>query len=189
MERYHELANRLDHGSVWLKSARVLPQAAIDKIRKMSLFKKLESVYGKFDMADEENVGREGIYWRLVRPNEPADIGPLHADAWFWALGHGITPPGFRRVKVWVAIYCEPGKSGLRIVPNSHQKRWPYWSEERHGFMKPCFDEAMVDLPIKLAMTAPGKAIVFSDLLLHGGAVNTGYRTRVSVEFTMFVRN
>ena len=33
----------------------------------------------------------------------------------------------------------------------------------------------------------PGTVIIFNDKLLHGGVVNEGSETRVSMEFTMFV--
>ncbi len=188
IERYHEFSHVFDHAKVWPKLVRILSQKAIDAFRSTSLFKKLEDTYGKFGISDEENIGREEIYWRLVRPHELSDVGPLHADAWFWNLGHGTMPANAKRVKVWVAICCEPGLNGLRIVPGSHQRTWKYTGEYRDGFTKPQFDETQVDLPIKLAYTEPGSAVVFNDLLLHGGAVNKGNFTRVSVEFTMFVK-
>lgn len=188
IERYHELSGLLDHGTVWPKAARILPQKAVDIIRSTSLLKNLEREFGKFTISDEENVGREEIYWRLVRPNEKNDIGPLHADAWFWDLGHGDMPSGVKRVKVWVAICCEPGLNGLRIVPDSQKKEWKYTGVEKHGFVKPQIQEKESDLNIKLADTKPGDAIVFHDKLLHGGAPNKGKYTRVSMEFTMFVK-
>jgi len=129
MERYHELSHSLDHSALWPKCARILPKSAVKIIRTMSLFTKLESFYGHFMLSDEENVGWEEMYWRLVRPNELSDVGPLHADAWFWALGHGCTPPNTVRIKVWIAIYCETGKNGLKLVPGSHNKEWRFHGE------------------------------------------------------------
>jgi ectoine hydroxylase-related dioxygenase (phytanoyl-CoA dioxygenase family) len=40
-----------------------------------------------------------------------------------------------------------------------------------------------------LVETIPGQAVVFNDLLLHGGALNKGELSRVSLEFTMLLRN
>lgn len=187
MEHYHTLSHLLDHASAWGKVNRVLPQTAVDIIRKTSLFKLLEKSYGLFDITDEENLGREEIYWRLVRPNEPSDMGPLHADAWFWELGHGTMPKNRERVKVWVALYCEPGLNGLRVVPHSHKKEWKYHGVYRDGFSKPQIDEDENELQAQLVHTKPGDAIVFHDRLLHGGAPNHGKFTRVSLEFTMLV--
>ena len=188
IERYHELAHLLNHGATWPKAARILPQKTAGMIRKTSLMRNLERVYGHFEISDEDNVGREEIYWRLVRPNQSSDVGPLHADAWFWDLGHGQTPANTKRVKVWIALCCEPGLNGLRIVPESHKKQWKYHGEYRDGFSKPQIDEKEEDLNVQLVHTVPGDAIVFHDRLLHGGAVNKGSNTRVSMEFTMFVK-
>ena len=105
LERYHEASHLLDHSSVWPKKVRILPQDAVLEIRKMCFICQLEDYFGQFEISDEENVGREEIYWRLVRPNEKNDLGLLHADAWFWDLGHGITPDDVIRVKIWIGIY------------------------------------------------------------------------------------
>ena len=188
MEHYHEKAHLLNHGQFWPKKARILPQSAVPLLRATSLFKALENTFGSFEISDEEAIGHEEIYWRLVRPNEPNDVGPLHADSWFWSLGHGTTPPHTQRVKVWIAIYCEPGLNGLRVVPDSYRKQWKYHGEYRDGFSKPQIDEREEDLNIQLLHTEPGNAVVFHDDLLHGGVINRGQRTRVSLEFTLFVR-
>ena len=45
IERYHELSHLLDHGAVWSKAARILPQQSVDFIRTTSLIKKLEDIY------------------------------------------------------------------------------------------------------------------------------------------------
>jgi len=188
MKNYHQLSHLLDHSVTWPKTVRILSKEAVDEIREMPFCRKLEDIFGPFLISDEENIGWEEIYWRLVRPNQLGDVGPLHADAWFWALGHGVTPKNMRRVKVWIAVYCEPGLNGLRVVPNSHKKEWRYHGETRNGFVKPQIDEKEEELAIQLVHTNPGDVIVFNDRLLHGGALNQGHFTRVSAEFTMFVK-
>lgn len=189
IERYHELCHVLDHGVVWTKSVRMFPRLIVEKIRSMSLIASLEDVYGPIEIVDEEHLGYEEIDWRLVRPGEPSDVGPLHADSWFCELGHGVTPPkGTKAIKVWVALSCEPGRNGLKVVPDSHKKTWRYHGEFRHGFVKPQIDEDEAELsPILLPMM-PGDAVVFHDKLLHAGALNQGFYTRVSMEFMVFVK-
>ena len=188
MERYHEASNLLDHGSIWPKKVRILPQNAVSEIRKMSFINQLEDYFGQFEISDEENVGREEIYWRLVRPNEKNDVGPLHADAWFWDLGHGTVPNNKVRVKVWIGIYVEPGLSGFIYVPESHLKDWPYRSVLKDGFNKPLIDVSEGSLNPVFFKGEPGDVIIFHDKLLHGGAIGKGENTRVSLEFTMFVK-
>jgi len=189
IERYHEHSHLVDHASLWPKRCRILPAEAVAEIRAMSLFDRLEDHFGEFVISNEDELEPEELYWRIVRPRQSGDIGPLHADAWFWELGHGATPADMTRVKVWIAVVTEPGRSGLRIVPGSHLREWRYHGEMRHGFVKPQIDEDERELNPQLVPMSPGDAIVFHDRLLHGGAMNEGELTRVSLEFTMFVKS
>lgn len=185
LDMYHEKAHLFDHKKAWPKKARLLPMGSIKQIRALSFFSFLESELGVFQISDEENLGYENIYWRLVRPNFPSDVGPLHADQWFWELGHGTTPPNVKRIKVWIAIYCEKGKGGFRFLRGSHLREWPYRGVMKDGIMKPEIEFSEKDLDLEVFQSAPGDGIVFNDKLLHGGLVG-GTKTRVSVEFTMF---
>ena len=186
IERYHEKSDLVDHKSLWPKVVRILPRSGMESVRKMSFIRILESEFGELDIADEEGVGWGEIYWRIVRPQASDDIGPLHADAWFWSLGHGTMPSGKERLKVWIPLYCEVGLNGLRIVPGSHLKEWNYWGEKRDGFVKPQFDEKASQVRPQLIATEPGQMVVFHDKMLHGGALNSGQQTRISVEMTLF---
>ncbi|OGT39869.1 MAG: hypothetical protein A3E81_01745 [Gammaproteobacteria bacterium RIFCSPHIGHO2_12_FULL_36_30] len=189
IKRYHELAHLLDHGSTWAKEARMLPKNIVAKIRSMSLIKKIEAEYGSIIIVDEEKIGYEEIDWRLVRPNQPGDVGPFHADSWFLELGHGVAPPeNMKAIKVWVALCCEPSLNGLKVVPNSQKKKWRYHGEFRHSFIKPKIDEDEDGLPSILLNTQPGDAVLFHERLLHAGALNRGRYTRVSMEFMIFVK-
>ena len=43
----------------------------------------------------------------LIRPDEPNDVGPIHADGWFWAYGNGgnaTSPSGYDRFNIWIAL-------------------------------------------------------------------------------------
>ncbi len=188
MDSYHKYADLIDHRYAWPKLRRILGQSAVDEIRQLPTFKKLTDQFGDFSISDEENLGRENIYWRLVRPNSPSDVGPIHADQWFWSLGHGKTPKDVQRIKVWIAIHCEPGQSGFRLVPGSHLNDWPYHGELKDGLLKPVIDVEDDVLDVEIFNSQPGDAIIFHDRLLHGGAVG-GTLSRVSLEFTMFVKN
>lgn len=186
MSRYHEYANLIDHKYAWPKLNRILPPKAVIQIRNLPFIRHLEEEFGSFVVSDEENLGWENMYWRLVRPDSESDVGPMHADKWFWDLGHGVTPPDVKRVKVWIAIFCEKGRAGFRLVPGSHRKEWPHHGEYRDGFTKPQIDVPDDQLDISMFDSAPGDAIIFNDQLLHGGAVG-GALSRVSLEFTLFV--
>lgn len=187
LDKYHQLADRVDHKALWPKTARLLPEQAVKAIRGMEFMKALAEEFGPFGISNEEEIYPEEVYWRIVRPGMPTDIGPVHADSWFWELGHGRMPEDTVRVKVWIPFYCEPGMNGLKVLPGSQRQNWPYHGELRDGFVKPQIDFDEKSLPMQLLNIDPGTLVVFHDKLLHGGALNTGSTTRVSSEFTMFV--
>jgi len=188
IERYHEYSHLIPHVSCWPKATRTLEKSAAEKIRGTSLIKRLESEFGPFEISDEDENGWEAFTWRLVRPNEPTDIGPLHADEWFVVVGNESMPPG-RRIKVWIAIVCESGRNGLMVVPGSHLKKWDYHGETRDGKIKPVFDGDEKELVGPLIPTDEGAAIVFHHDLIHGGVLNKGSTMRISLEFTFCVKN
>lgn len=187
LDLYHTKAHLIDHKKAWPKRERILPKISVEQVLSLRFFSLLESELGSIRISDEEGLGYENIYWRLVRPDSFSDVGPLHADEWFWVLGHGRTPPNVQRIKVWIAIYCERGKGGFRFLRGSHLKDWPYRGVMRDSIMKPEVDFSESGLDLEIFQSFPGEGIVFNDKLLHGGIVG-GCKTRVSLEFTMFVK-
>ncbi len=188
MSCYHEQCLILDHKNMWPKSKRILGAEAVKAIRQTSFFRTLEAEFGPFIISGEDGIEKEEMYWRLVRPDSATDVGPLHADEWFWALGHGDTPERHQRVKVWISIYSEWGQNGFKFVRGSHKKTWRYQGVGKDGFIKPHIDEDESALETEMFLCQPGQAIVFHDRLLHAGA-SGGCNTRVSLEFTMFVKD
>lgn len=194
IENYHLISDRIDHKKLWTKTNRVLPQEAVTEIKKMPFIARLKEEFGEFEISDVYDVQQrptsEEIYWRLVRPEVPTDVGLLHADKWFHiAVGMGpeMFPVGKVSVKVWIPIYCEPGKNGLAIVPGSHHRQWKFHVEYVDGLGKPIIDEDTSKIPAELMHTEPGNMLIFHENTLHGGVVNHGRKTRVSMEITMLM--
>ncbi len=188
MSDYHLFSDNFDHQNMWPKKNRILPINNVNKIRSMPFMKILSEEFGEFVISNEENIEREEIYWRLVRPNSKSDVGPLHTDAMFWNLGHGSMPHDCKRVKVWIGLFCEKGKSGFCYSPGSHLKNISFTSIEKDGIFKPIIEPSTLSgLEIIPFDADPGGVIVFNDDLVHGGFVG-GTKTRVSLEFTMFIK-
>jgi len=192
IENYHRLAAKVSHKALWPKANRVLPQNSVRAIKKLPFLSKLRDEFGDFSISDVydtyQHHGQEEIYWRLVRPESEGDVGPLHADKWFHAsfnMGHGMFPAGVTTVKIWIPIYCEPGKNGLAIVEGSHRKEWKFHVETIEGLPKPVSDDDLSNLGAKLLPTEPGNMLIFNENALHRGVVNKGTQTRVSAEITM----
>lgn len=186
MEDYHLLCHHVEHEKLWPKINRILPQRSVELIQSLPFMKELEKAYGHFTLSDEEQVGYGEMYWRIVRPNHMTDVGPVHADYMFWELGHGKMPAKSFRVKVWMALFVENGKSGFQFVPESHLVDTPYVGEGRGLIIKPRLLVEEKDLALVPFAASPGDLIVFHDRLLHGGLVG-GDKTRVSLEFTMII--
>lgn len=189
LAQYHRYADYLDHAAAWPRHARLFHRDAIDFIRNSELLRQLGAALGGLEITNEVENAAPEIVWRLVRPNRPDDVGPLHADGWFWEINRWPVPAGYRRVKIWTMVEGESGRAGLTVVPGSHQSGpWSYAMEYRHGLDKPVFDEAVLGARRPTLLdTPPGTSVVFNDALLHGGAVTGGDHCRVSFEFTLFV--
>lgn len=192
LANYHKFAHLVDHQKLWGKENRLLPQHAVEALKRLPFMATLHEIFGKFSISDVvygDTIieGRQEIYWRIVRPGAASDVGPFHADKWFHNVlgsGEGMFPPGVVTVKIWIPIYCEPGKSGLIVVPDSHTRDWRYDYVEKGGFPKPEIQEDVAPLGV-LVPTEPGTLLMFNERMLHGGAVNRGDMTRVSTEITM----
>ena len=192
LEDYHIISSKIDHSKTWNKTSRILPPSFSNWFFQSEFSDKLRQIFGEFSVSDEDFLGWPNFYWRIVRPNSASDVGPLHRDQWFWNLNPEFEKHSkdFRRIKVWIAIYTEPGLNGLLVEKGSHKREDIKWSgESRDGIIKPVILNDKNELNPKLIARSPGETIVFDDSLLHGGAINKGKKSRISLEFTMFVRD
>ena len=194
INNYHRYSAEINHEALWPKQHRLLSQNIVEDIKNFDFIAKLKSDFGPFSSSNvvfdtKVKDDEQEIYWRLVRPGVTSDIGPLHADKWFHNLvggsDYGMFPPETTTVKMWIAIYTEPGLNGLLVVPNSHHKDWKYSTVEKNGQIKPQIEEDESLLNTLLVPTKPGTFLIFNERLLHGGAINQGSYTRVSAEITM----
>jgi Phytanoyl-CoA dioxygenase (PhyH) len=193
LPNYHTQSHLIDHARLWPKKNRCLPLQRCRQIEALPFLHMLKQEFGEFRLSDVvyddvHEAGRQEIYWRLVRPDAPDDVGSIHADKWFhgfMAPDNKLLPPGSTTVKIWIPIYAEPGKNGLLIVPNSHLRNWRYHGVPGRGGMKPQIDEDVDTLGAQLMPTDPGDLLIFNEGTLHGGALNRGGQTRVSAEITM----
>lgn len=187
INEYHKISDQVEHSKLWPMTSRVLTEEKFNQFLKFKLIKKLSEIFGKFSISDENNLGYGELVWRLVRPNKKEDIGPIHCDKWFWDLNpNHYVPKNYERVKCWISLWCD-SKNGLQVYPKSQLKNFDYKSENRHGYVKPIFNQSNINNYMKKQNCKPGTVIIFNDKLLHGGVVNEGSETRVSMEFTMFV--
>ncbi len=166
------------------KPARIFPGGLAEEF----LYSLVENGYldpyaGDF-VTDEEGLGFPNIYWRLVRKNSLTDVGPIHADRWFWDLGKAIFPRSHTRVKVWMPLEQDDLNPSLLVLPGSQSQEFDYSSKtDNVGKIRPVFENIAIVQRMKPAPVRVGEAIVFHDSLLHGGRVSK--ENRVSIEFTL----
>ena len=190
IEDYHLISEKISHKSLWTKDSRILPRDFFGWfVGESMIYKELENIFGEIVITDEEELGYGNIYWRLVRPYQQSDIGPLHRDAWFWEANDNYIVSNYtnyERIKVWIAINVEEGKNGLLVEPESHKRKDVEWEPEiRDGKPKPKLVTANDRFNPTLLNCKKGNAVIFVDELIHGGALNCGKETRVSAEFTI----
>jgi hypothetical protein len=183
IENYHTLAIAFDHASSWPKESRLLDARCVAEFSRMQFFRTIRRQFG-----DSARISHDELNWRLVRPECPDDIGPVHADRWFWdaGYGYGVMPAGYDRFKIWIAVYTEPGLNGLTVKSGSHRVHtWKHHFERRGGITKPVLDENEDQLQMELLPLGSGQMVLFHDELLHGGALNRGQACRISIELTV----
>lgn len=179
---YHTLPIAFDHATSWPKATRLLHPFHVMDFSNMGFFSRIRGQFGPSAI-----ISHDELNWRIVRPNQPTDVGPVHADKWFWdaGYGYGSMKAGYDRFKIWMAVYTEPGANGLCVKPHSHRQQWNHHFEEKDGVRKPVFDEDPDAIGLDLLPLAPGSMVMFHDELLHGGVVNRGSSCRVSIELTV----
>lgn len=190
MADYHTYADAKKHGEVWRKQNRLLSEEDVRWFINTECISELLDSYDCQQISDEEMIGRPNIYWRLTRPNELSDVGPLHRDEWFWLLNDqfNVDMDKKKRIKVWIAVQCVAGLNGLLIWPGSQMNEDIEWSYRQTGTIKkPVLKTDIPTESVVLANTEDGFGVIFHDRLVHGGAVNKSDICRCSIEFTMIV--
>jgi hypothetical protein len=192
IEQYHRLSHLLDHARVWTTQARTYSAKAVDVIRSFSIFDFFNDQCAGYRistaMPPYGDWGQTRINWRLVRPGNGIDLGPIHADYWFEAIIDGWRPdPETVRVKMWVPIYLELGLTGFAYLPGSHRMSLSFGRRRfLDGSIKPEFDEANLPSPLKTISTPCGTVLLFNYSLVHRGAnSDRATQTRVSMELTL----
>lgn len=188
----HHLHQGFDcHALFQDKQARTLCLDMSYRIMAMGAIKNLLKELGSTRISDEQCLGYPNFVWRLVRPLRQSDIGPIHRDEWFWITDRErLNRKDLEykeRTKVWIPIEVEKGLNGLLIERFSHLRNDIEWFQElRDGRAKPGIGNSQMNqLNLELLELDLGQAVIFHDKLIHGGKINEGSKTRVSLEFTI----
>jgi hypothetical protein len=189
LRTYHQQLNDSAHLCMAPKTARVLNRRNSEVILALPGTKKLLDSHPGYRFANvvydsNSSEDRPEFYFRLVRPNQPSDIGTPHCDYWF-DQAMGTNYGRNNTIKFWLPIVSDPGKNGLLFYPNAPQET-PFVILTKDGCKRPMIDCPLSELgdPV-LPQPAYGQAIKFDDEIVHCGALNVGSTTRVSMEITL----
>ena len=190
IDEYHnlKLSDQL-HKKIWTRKNRVASNKLIKYLKNESyLFKILKKEFGNIEFSKKVDPIKPDSYWRLVRPNKKNDVGPIHADQWFWKANKWIVPKNKKVFKIWILLSNKLDK-GLSVIPNSYLKKdWIYKKIYKDGIFKPKFNEMKNSYKIKNLITPKGKILIFNYGLLHAGLINRDKDTRVSLEFSLYYK-
>ena len=130
------------HKKIWTRKNRIASDKLINYLKNKSfIFKKLKKEFGDVKFSQKVDKKYPDSYWRLVRPNKFNDVGPIHADEWFWEANKWKFPKNKKIFKVWMLLSNNLDK-GLCIIPNSHTKKnWIYKKVYKDGIFKPIFNK------------------------------------------------
>ena len=185
-------SNQKIHLLIANKKYRLLSKDQVESVFRTELFRDIANLLGKFNVSDEEDYGWPEVYWRIVRPNKSDDIGPLHADAWFWTLNPDWknNSKELRRTKVWIPLQCEESLNGLHVIPRSHKhtSKYAYNKVTSNNKSKPVIQSQPEKEDLLLLSPEYGSLVIFDDNLVHGGALNNGRYPRISIEFTCLTK-
>ena len=84
IENYHLI--KLDektHKKIWTREKRRAPKKLLKILMKTDFYSRIKKEFGKLKFSDMVEKGKPDVFWRLVRPREKNDVGPIHADSWF----------------------------------------------------------------------------------------------------------
>ena len=191
---YHKLSNKINHKLLWSYMARCLTKSKVNSIKKLSFFNNIKKIFGAFKVLDDQDIGYGVMNCRIVRPYEKNDVTPLHADKWFWwdskrkKFQKNSIMKNKRRIRCWISLWAHKS-FGLKGVPFSQKNLYEYKTKFKNGEEKPIFNYSKYNVkPVSFDST-PGNAIIFHEGLLHTGTLNKFNKTRISLEFSMFVNN
>ena len=188
IDNYHKLKiSNLLHKKIWTRSNRIVSKKLINYLQNKSyIFNILKKEFGELTFSKKVNPKKSDTYWRLVRPNKKNDVGPIHADEWFWTANNWKVPKNKKVLKVWMLL-SDNLNQGLSIIPNSFKnKDWIYKKIYKDGIFKPKFDKRKNLYKIKNLTTPKGKILIFNYGLLHAGLINKNKNTRISLEFSLY---
>lgn len=111
-----------NHAEIFTKRQRILRPIDVTSIKRLDFMESIKRELGDFGITnimlpDGTVENHAEIYWRIVRSNEPSDVGVMHRDSQFHAEEKARLYPDKQLIKCWIPLWCEEN-CGLLIGLN-----------------------------------------------------------------------
>lgn len=193
--------------SIFVKKNRLLNGENADIIKQEinieKLFPKAEIVDISF--INSQNIDNQklffdsyDIYWRCVRKNKLSDVGSPHIDQHFWELEKGTDKEPFKpfnydeRWKIWIPIFGCDNQNSIQFIPGSHKEDIKVALTKTEFGIKPNIEQDYLDKNERKFISPifdNKNYVLFHDKLVHRGPPNSSKKIRISMEFTLLVKN
>jgi ectoine hydroxylase-related dioxygenase (phytanoyl-CoA dioxygenase family) len=156
------------------------------KIVKSKISKILKKIWGhdKFNIvwigsSNKKEIKFNRAGFRIARPKKKSDVAEEHIDAYNDKENYFFT--------IWVPLIGFNKKYSLKIYPKTHKldhsKNIKKYNKKNSRLFKEGYLGKFNEKRFSLKK---GSAIIFNQNLIHGGAINNGSKTRVSIEIRIF---
>ena len=195
VESYHKMIlNEEDHKKVVAATKRsiALHRGMCQKIKNNFFIKNLIKMNWNNDKFNiklfmKKKVMNNHAVFRLARPRRisKADVGGYHIDLHY---NNRINKNMNKLFTIWTPIVGFNKKYTLKISPKSHKKHHPISQFEKQStYISKVFKKKYTE---KFKFIRPnlkiGEAIIFHPNLLHGGSLNLGQKTRISLDLRIY---
>ena len=200
----HTVEKKINYEKFIIQKNRILNKEDYLKISNLPFYKKIKKIFKSFHHVSNGPFAKKygQFIIRVVRPKNEKDVGPIHADKWFFDLNKKekhYRVPKFNEtnIKFWIPICLEIKKSGLIISKKSQFKNYKYKyksdivinKKKKLIHKKPIFDhKRYFKTKFNIVKSNPGQIVIFTDKLLHGGTNKFANKTRVSIEFSIITK-
>lgn len=185
-DNYHLSSSKFDHKLIFSRRNRLFNEFGLQLLYQSDLWRKITEDFSNCSITNEIHRAKPEVVWRIVRPFEAGDVGPLHADSWFWSINSWTIPRHRVCTKFWILLNGGEGPSGLVVAPGSQLDSGRMFDVvQADGIFKPVIKKSIPDDQLEYLYIKTGQGVMFSYDLVHGGAVTQANSSRVSIEFTI----
>ena len=162
------------------------PRFLKKKIIKSKISKILKQVWGHDEFRiiwvgspSKKEFKNNRAGFRIARPKKKSDVAKEHIDSYNDLKNYFFT--------IWIPLIGFNKKYSLKIYPKTHRlDHSKEVNKYNHNNSRLFKKKYLKNFSEKRFALKKGNVIIFNQNLIHGGAINNGNKTRISVEIRIF---